>query len=53
MSEARPNKEKWWRVRAFFNQPIFYYMLSSTLIRLHNNIYLKKFHADGMAFQMS
>ncbi len=39
--------------RAFSNQPIFNYMLSSTLFWLHNNINLKKLHMDGMAFQMS
>jgi hypothetical protein len=26
-------------------------MLSSTLFWLHNNIYLKKFHMDGMNFK--
>jgi hypothetical protein len=36
-----------------FNQPVFYYMSSSTLFRLHNNIYFKKFHMDGMVFQTS
>jgi hypothetical protein len=38
---------------AFCNQPVFDYMLASTLFRLRNNVYLKKFHIDGMASQTS
>ncbi len=38
--------------RGFSNQLIFDYMLSSTLFRLHNNIYLKKFHVDGMGWHL-
>jgi len=37
----------------FSNQLVFDYMSSPTLFQLHNNIYLKQFHVDGMASQMS